>query len=200
MSETIYFNGQKYDGIGAMPPDIRRNYERVTQLLADTNGNGKPDILEIHSFGDLKRIIEVAEEIGKTQTSVGEISGADPARIKSQTAIIRETNRGIYVNGKFYETPEDMPQDVFEIYDAAVTRAADAPPPAASRPPGDEASRQAFFEPHDDEIFSREISPSIPQDDPVSENVDTTARFLIVLIAAFMLLGIIIPIAWVLFF
>jgi hypothetical protein len=36
MSEKIVFNGREYDGVEAMPPDVRRQYDDVLRLLADS--------------------------------------------------------------------------------------------------------------------------------------------------------------------
>jgi len=46
MAIRIVFNGQQYDGVEAMPEDVRRAYQRATGILADRNGNGTPDLLE----------------------------------------------------------------------------------------------------------------------------------------------------------
>lgn len=42
----IMFNGQEYENVAAMPPEVRRLYESMTNVFADKDGNGVPDILE----------------------------------------------------------------------------------------------------------------------------------------------------------
>ena len=42
----IIFNGQEYDGVERMPPDIRRRYLEAVRMLGDANGNGVPDVLQ----------------------------------------------------------------------------------------------------------------------------------------------------------
>jgi hypothetical protein len=46
MPNKIVFNGQEYDSIDAMPPDIRAAYQTVVEAFADTNHNGIPDVFE----------------------------------------------------------------------------------------------------------------------------------------------------------
>lgn len=46
MPNKIIFNGQEYASVEAMPPEARQAYERLTQILPDTDKNGVPDILE----------------------------------------------------------------------------------------------------------------------------------------------------------
>jgi hypothetical protein len=36
MSDKIVFNGQEFDGVEAMPADLRKQYEDVMRLLADS--------------------------------------------------------------------------------------------------------------------------------------------------------------------
>lgn len=42
----IEFNGQTYDGIDQMPPDVREEYLRLIAPFGDANRNGIPDALE----------------------------------------------------------------------------------------------------------------------------------------------------------
>lgn len=46
MTTRIIFNQQEYASSDAMPPEVRRDYERVMALLPDANRNGVPDLLE----------------------------------------------------------------------------------------------------------------------------------------------------------
>jgi hypothetical protein len=55
----IIFNGQEYDGVERMPPDIRRRYLEVVDMLGDANGDGVPDVLQ----GPESRAVAVKESI-----------------------------------------------------------------------------------------------------------------------------------------
>ena len=46
MERKIVVNGQEYDSVEAMPPDVRRLYEEATKLLADRDGDGVPDLMQ----------------------------------------------------------------------------------------------------------------------------------------------------------
>jgi len=42
----IVLNGQEYDGVDQMPPDVRRQYEEMMDRLGgDSDGDGVPDVL-----------------------------------------------------------------------------------------------------------------------------------------------------------
>lgn len=49
----IVVNGREYDGPEQLPAEVREDYERAMSTLADNNGNGIPDILEMHLAGAL---------------------------------------------------------------------------------------------------------------------------------------------------
>ncbi|HEY1014776.1 MAG TPA: cytochrome c oxidase assembly factor Coa1 family protein [Herpetosiphonaceae bacterium] len=42
----VRFRGREYANLAAMPPDERREYERLAELYTDADGNGVPDVLE----------------------------------------------------------------------------------------------------------------------------------------------------------
>jgi hypothetical protein len=44
----IVVNGREFSSPDQMPPDVRAAYEQAMSALADKNGNGIPDILEMH--------------------------------------------------------------------------------------------------------------------------------------------------------
>jgi hypothetical protein len=46
MQMTITVNGQKFDSIEQMPPDVREQYERAMNPLTDREGNSIPDVIE----------------------------------------------------------------------------------------------------------------------------------------------------------
>jgi hypothetical protein len=42
----IVFNGRAFDSVDQMPPDARRQYFQLINLVGDANKNGVPDVLE----------------------------------------------------------------------------------------------------------------------------------------------------------
>src|SRR4051812_14736764 len=42
----ITINGQSYESVDQMPPEVRKQYETAMSMLADRDGNGIPDVLE----------------------------------------------------------------------------------------------------------------------------------------------------------
>jgi hypothetical protein len=186
MSEThevIYFYGRRYNSVREMPPKIRQNYEQLERLFADANADGVPDIFQPHSFRDLKTAVSLAVELAKKRPGA-DVNGLGAARL----AVVRENDQGIYVNGRFYETPEDMPQEVFEIYDTVVSGSTEAP-----------AETVADIWP-DTSSSSSHTSPVLSESGVPSQNVTTTFRFFAVLILAILCLCVMIVLAWMFLF
>ncbi len=71
-------NGKEYDGIEAMPPDVRRDYEAVLESLKNTGGE---EVLSLLERGDRTSIKATFREIvvnGKTYGSIEEM----PAEVR----------------------------------------------------------------------------------------------------------------------
>jgi hypothetical protein len=75
MPNKIVFNGQAYDSIEAMPPEVRAAYQKVIEMFADANHNGVPDILEGGpSAGGVQMITQVNITVnGKTYADLDEM-------------------------------------------------------------------------------------------------------------------------------
>ena len=82
----IVINGQTYNSLEAMPPDVRRQYdETIGKMMADRDGNGMPDVLE------------------------------HPPEDPSQSNVMVATTSHRYiVNGREYERFEDLPAEICE--------------------------------------------------------------------------------------
>lgn len=66
-------NGKEYDGVDAMPPDVRRDYETVLESLKNTGGD---EVLSLLSSGEHHSIKASFREIvvnGKSYGSVDEM-------------------------------------------------------------------------------------------------------------------------------
>ena len=76
-------NGKEYDGIEAMPPDVRRDYEAVLESLKNTGGE---EVLSLLERGDRTSIKATFREIvvnGKKYGSIEEMP-ADVRRVYEQ--------------------------------------------------------------------------------------------------------------------
>ena len=111
MSQKIVFNGQEYDGVDAMPPAVRRQYEDVMRLVrgeveslvepgsqskvikVTTNVrtrivvNGK----EYHSVDEMPAQVRAAYERALAQAEGGTSSGGEPAALSRRTPAIPPT-------------------------------------------------------------------------------------------------------------
>jgi hypothetical protein len=99
VSKKITINGQQYNSIDEMPPEVRALYEQSMSILADRNGNGIPDIME---GGNVK------------------ITGGENFKM------ISAVSRKITVNGESYENFEDLPAEVKEKFREARIRTQEA--------------------------------------------------------------------------
>jgi hypothetical protein len=87
MTAKININGQEYNSVDEMPPDVRKAWEQAMSMLADRNGNGVPDILE----GGNTRITRSSSVPGVT------------------TVVTSST---VTVNGRKYDNWEEVPPDL----------------------------------------------------------------------------------------
>ena len=105
MSVKIVFNGTEYDGVEAMPPDVRRAYEAALESLGKAGGETLASLLKDGSGGG---------------------------------ASIKATFREIVVNGKKYDSLDEMPPDIRQSYEEAMASLAPdegAAPPSRGTPP-----------------------------------------------------------------
>jgi hypothetical protein len=95
MASKIFINGREYENLEATPPDARRLYEETVRGLV-------PHLPDADGNG----VPDVLEAQG-------------PA---AQRTIIENK---IIVNGRVYQSPEQMPADVRRLYESALGRGAD---------------------------------------------------------------------------
>ena len=115
MSEKIVFNGREYDGIDAMPAEVRRQYEAVLTIVRGQPG-GRGMLAALLLSGPVRKLLKITTPV--------------------QPRIV--------VNGKEFTSVDEMPADVRASYERAVAEvgggskaAADRveSPPTAFRPP-----------------------------------------------------------------
>jgi hypothetical protein len=92
MDTRITVNGQEYRSIEEMPPDVRRQYERVMSMMADRDRNGVPDIME--GKADVKDMLK--DDAGKQKDFVTTVS--------HQSSYV--------INGREYNRLEDVPPEI----------------------------------------------------------------------------------------
>src|SRR2546428_4442955 len=85
MTQKIVVNGTEYDSPDAMPPDVRRQYERALQLVQDVAKGAAPQ-------GTTERTVETTR---------------DGVSVKVHTKQVKYT-----VDGKTYDDPSQLPPEV----------------------------------------------------------------------------------------
>jgi len=93
MNTKFTINGQTYNSIEEMPPQVRQAYEQAMSVLADRDGNGIPDILES----------------GNTRITTS----------SDKPAVTVVTSTSFKVNGQKYESWEDVPPDLRSLLSQA---------------------------------------------------------------------------------
>jgi len=71
----INFNGQEYDSPAAMPPEVRQLYQMMTDMLADKNQDGMPDIFAGSTGNTGSTLFQTTQFIvdGKAYSSLDEL-------------------------------------------------------------------------------------------------------------------------------
>jgi len=101
--KIIIIDGRTYKSVEEMPEDVRRNYENAMNQL-DKNRDGMPDLLEDFNASADKN------KDGMPDALAGAISNA----FSSSTRII--------VDGKVYDSLDDLPPDIRSRYDRAMEK------------------------------------------------------------------------------
>ena len=89
----INFNGQEYDSPAAMPPEVRQLYQMMTDMLADKNQDGMPDIFAGSTSNTGSTLFQTTQFIvdGKAYSSLDELPAE--VRQKYEQAIGQLANR-----------------------------------------------------------------------------------------------------------
>ncbi len=138
MSARIVLNGKEYDGIEAMPPDVRKDYEAVLESLKNTGGE---EVLSLLERGERASIHATFREIvvnGKKYGSVEEMP-ADVRRVYEQ-AVARMSSAAAESRAVQPVQPAAPPRP------AAPARPAGPAPPAGPARPSRPAIRPPVVE------------------------------------------------------
>jgi len=190
MSETIYFNGKKYNSVAEMSPNVRKMYEKVNHFFVDANRDGVPDIIQSAGLTGIKDTVNIIKDIAQMGGSRGFEAG--------QISILRETDSGIYFNGKEYNSVEEMPNHIRIEYERIVNDAQDEVEDIYEES-WREVDRSEYFKSHDDEIMNRRFSRQKSKAPASIEVVDSTSRFILITAVTFLILGCVAA-AWFLIF
>jgi hypothetical protein len=190
MTETIYFNGKKYNQISDMPKEVRQMYEQINRILSDENKDGIPDSLQTGGLSGIKNTISMIKDLSK----ISQTGDLQPGKF----SIIRVTDSGIFMNGKEYANMAEMPRNIQQEFQNIIRSSPDGKEDIFEES-WREIERDRYFSPHDDEILNQQFTSRIPiEQDPI-QNVDSTGRFVSVVILAILILGGLLTI-WLLFF
>jgi len=190
MAEIIYFNGRKYESLAEMPSSERRKYEKINRIFTDENQDGLPDIFQPSGFSELKDAFNTLKEFGQM--------GANQGMTEEQISIVRETQNGIFVNGKGFGSIHEMPSDIRKTYEEVVSSAQDGHTEIYEEE-WREVDRDEYFKPHDDEVLNPQITQQRPLVRPSIETVDSNNRFILLVSTAILILGLL-AMAWFMFF
>lgn len=190
MAETIYFNGKKYNSVSEMPSNIRQAFEKFNQFLVDANQDGVPDVMQTEGIEGLKDKFSAIKDIAQMSS----VEGFE----KGQFSIVRETDLGIYVNGKGYNSVDEMPNHVRQAYQQALSSAQDGRSDIFDES-WREVERDEFFKPHDDETLNPQFTRQSSQLNTPIETVDSNSRFILLAAIAILFLGIL-AMGWFIFF
>ncbi len=190
MAETIYFNGKKYDSIAEMPSHVQQMYEKINRFFADANQDGVPDVLQTEGIEGLKDKFNIIKDLAQLSTTEG--------FNQAQLSIVRGTDTAIFVNGKGYNSVDEMPNHIWESYEETINAAQDGRAGIYDEA-WREVERDEFFKPHDDEILNRQFTRQSSQSSDLIETVDSTSRFILLTAIAILVLGGL-AMAWFLFF
>ena len=180
MSETIYFNGKKYDSVAEMPSNVRQIYDKLDRFFTDEDRDGIPDIIQSGGLAGVKEVFNVIKDI----TQASGTTSFDSGRI----SVIRETDTGIFINGKEYASIAEMPDYVRQEYERIINSAEDGREDIFDES-WRQVEREDFFVPHDDEILNQQISKRVSSAASPIETVDTTSRFLLIAAVAILIMG-----------
>jgi hypothetical protein len=180
MSETIYFNGKKYNSVSEMPPNVRQLYARFNRFLADEDQDGVPDMIQSGGLAGIKETVNMIKDIAQFSGTEGFEAG--------RMSMVRVTDNSIYINGKEYTSEAEMPHYIRQEYQRIVNTAQDGREDIFDES-WRQVDREKYFDPHDDEMLNRQISRQVSNADAPIETVDSTSRFIVIALAALLVLG-----------
>ena len=180
MSETIYFNGKKYNNISEMPSNVRAIYAKIERFLVDQNQDGIPDAIQSGGLTGIKETVNMIMDISKMTHSED---------LKSNNiSLVRVTDGNIYINGKNFSSTSEMPFHIRQEFEQIVNEASDGSEDIFDEP-WRRVNRAEYFTPHDDEILNPRITNTNSSIDPPIETIDPTRRLILLILIAILIFG-----------
>lgn len=94
MSNAIILNGKTYNSIDEMPPDVRAQFESMSNLLGDKNQDGVPDLME-NMLNANATVMQTSTIIfdGKTYDNVDELPAEARAKYEQAMGKLADENK-----------------------------------------------------------------------------------------------------------
>src|SRR6266498_3909586 len=93
INTPLNFNGKTYNSLDDMPPDVRAQYEAVSNVFADKNQNGVPDIMEnLMGAGAIRMQTNTIIYDGKTYTNVNDLPPEVRAKYEAAMGKLADEN------------------------------------------------------------------------------------------------------------
>jgi len=188
MSETIYFNGKKYNSVAEMPSNVRQLYEKLecsstvrkTQSIYDRRESRWRSGYRPNRRVGRDKTVNMIKDIAQ----ISNTEGFEPG----QMSLVRVTDSNIYINGKEFSSSGEMPDHIRQEYEKIIENSQDG-----TEDIFDESWRQVdrakYFEPHDDEILNQKFSKQVSNFDAPIQTVDSTGRFIMIAAVAILIFG-----------
>jgi hypothetical protein len=103
MTPAIIIDGKQYDNLEAMPPKVRAAFQQAMGVLADRDGSGIPDILEVSTAGTVQVLTSGGE-------GMSELSPEAQQKIKQALSALQSAGL-IPATGADASPPPDAAED-----------------------------------------------------------------------------------------
>lgn len=148
MNNTFTVNGKTYNSLDEMPPDVRAQYESMSNLFGDKNQNGVPDIMEnmLNVGTTMMQSNKIIFE-GKMYDSVDQLPPEARAKYEQAMSKLADANKNgvpdvlenlphagtmfmstnkILFEGKAYDSVDQLPPEARTKYEQAMSKLTDA--------------------------------------------------------------------------
>lgn len=135
MATKTSFNGQDFDSVDDMPPQVKLAYQFLMTTFADKDGNGMPDIFEGKGAAQIANLGSLVSGLGAMKVIFDgkEYSGMQDlppeARQKYQAVLEKmksnphlSTYMTALANGKTFSSIDQLPPELKDRYEAALEK------------------------------------------------------------------------------
>lgn len=95
MNSPFIVDGKSYNSIDEMPPDVRAQFESVSNLLSDKDQNGIPDIVDNLAPGAISKVVQTSTIVfeGKTYNTLDQLPPEGRAAYEKAMAKLADENK-----------------------------------------------------------------------------------------------------------